>query len=410
MVIDRKKLYRFPWTTTDNPFAWLEVTDECNLICPGCFRHKLEGHRSLSDIKNDVIACQKMRNCDVIRIAGGEPLIYPHLLEVVNFISKNNMRPVVITNGEKLTWKLACELKKAGMFQILFHIDSNQQRPGWTGKTEMELNELRQKFADLIWELKGVQCGFHVTVFHSNLNELPEIVEWCRKNIHKVQHLRIIAFRGIPLEDGIDYQVNGKNVDLSSLSKFLTNPDDMNISSDQILEIIDNRLPFFTPSAYVNGTSAHETNKLLAIINVGNKDRIFGAFGKKTVEISHLFQHLFKGRYLECQKSLKVGRKVFFLSLFDRELRKAFRTFMWTSVKKPSTLFSKIYYQIIGILQPGEIYNGKRNYCEGCSNMMIHDGKLVISCTFDEYRMFGGPLQPVINWDVINQKEKRNSA
>ena len=54
MSIFREKLYKFPWSKMDNPGGWVEVTDECDLFCPGCYRHKLEGHRSLEDVKNDM--------------------------------------------------------------------------------------------------------------------------------------------------------------------------------------------------------------------------------------------------------------------------------------------------------------------------------------------------------------------
>ena len=53
--LNRKHLYEFPWTKKDNPGGWIEVTDICNMECPGCFRHTMSGHRSLDDIKKEVI-------------------------------------------------------------------------------------------------------------------------------------------------------------------------------------------------------------------------------------------------------------------------------------------------------------------------------------------------------------------
>lgn len=31
---------------TDNPGGWIEVTDHCNLHCPGCYRKRTEGRRA----------------------------------------------------------------------------------------------------------------------------------------------------------------------------------------------------------------------------------------------------------------------------------------------------------------------------------------------------------------------------
>lgn len=35
MSFNREKLLRFPWSMTDNPGGWVEVTDECDISCPG---------------------------------------------------------------------------------------------------------------------------------------------------------------------------------------------------------------------------------------------------------------------------------------------------------------------------------------------------------------------------------------
>ena len=35
MTLEKRELYRFPWSKNDNPIAWLEVTDICDLHCEG---------------------------------------------------------------------------------------------------------------------------------------------------------------------------------------------------------------------------------------------------------------------------------------------------------------------------------------------------------------------------------------
>ncbi len=106
-------MYRFPWTQVYTPGTWIEVTDSCDLSCPGCFRQQLEGHRPLELIKEEVQLCQKLTNCERIAIAGGEPLIYPDLTEVVAFIAEQGMKPVLMTNGESLSPEYARDLKAA---------------------------------------------------------------------------------------------------------------------------------------------------------------------------------------------------------------------------------------------------------------------------------------------------------
>ena len=157
---DRKKMYKVPWSVTDNQGGWVEVTDKCNLNCQGCYRYNKDGDKALDEVKREIVECKKVTNCDVMVIAGGEPLLYPDITEVVRFISSLNLKPLILSNGVLFSEKLAIELKKAGLARIHFHIDSLQERDGWEGKSEADLNELRQYFADMLWGIKNIQCGF----------------------------------------------------------------------------------------------------------------------------------------------------------------------------------------------------------------------------------------------------------
>lgn len=55
MALDKSSIYRLPWSKNDNPIGWLEVTDVCNLQCLGCYRRKIEGHKTLDQIKEEVL-------------------------------------------------------------------------------------------------------------------------------------------------------------------------------------------------------------------------------------------------------------------------------------------------------------------------------------------------------------------
>jgi hypothetical protein len=394
MVIDRKNLYRFPWSMTDNPGGWVEVTDSCNLACPGCYRQRREGHRPLDEVFEDIKACQKITNCDSIKISGGEPLLYPHLIEVVRFISQNGMKALIITNGLKLDRKLVQELVEAGLKRFSFHIDSAQERPGWAGKTERDLNALRQHYADLMWGFKTASCGFNATVSRSNLADIPHIVEWALKNIHKVSHLSLIAFRGILISDDLVLFANGRKLEPSEIPNRCENADDIAITSELMLDTIRARFPGISPCAYIGGTAAPETNKYLVSVNVGTQKNIYGAVGPKSVELNQVLTHIIKGKYATGARRPQVGRKVFLLSLFDPAVKRSFGRFLKASFKNPAAFFEKIYTQPLALEQPIELIEGETNMCDGCINMMIYRGRLIPSCRLDEYRLFGTAMVP----------------
>lgn len=390
----------------DNPGGWIEVTDECDLHCPGCYRHRIEGHRPLAELKKDILALHEMLNCERIAIAGGEPLLYPQITEVVHFIANQRMKPIMLTNGVRLTRDFASELKKAGLVQFLFHVDSGQQRPGCEGKNEAEMNSQRQIFADLIWELGGLQCGYNITIFPSSLSFIPEIVAWALENIHKVQHLSLISFRSLLLQKGWVYEVNGNLIDTRTFSCATADPDDLAVSTKKMAEVMALRFPDIRPCAYLSGTTCSETEKFLIYLPFGTKKGIYGCLGAKTAELVQVFYHLAKGHYCSFHENAAPGKKIFLLGLVDHYVRKGFRGFLGAMLRDPRTALEKIYVQCINLQQPNEIWNGKVNLCDGCLNMMLHQDRLIHSCQLDEYRLFGGPLQVRVETNASGEETR----
>src|SRR5512137_2650440 len=113
MGLDKRNLYRLPWSLNDNAIAWLEITDICNIHCEGCYRQRLTGHKTLEQVKEEILFFKRWRNPDNVSIAGGEPLVHPHIMDIVAFIAENGMKPVVLTNAYALTPEVMRELKHA---------------------------------------------------------------------------------------------------------------------------------------------------------------------------------------------------------------------------------------------------------------------------------------------------------
>ena len=388
-------LYRLPWSKTDNAGGWVEVTDQCDLHCPGCYRRTLEGHRPLEEVCEDIRACQAATGCDRIGIAGGEPLLYPHLTDVVAFIARRGMKPMLLTNGERLTPDMARELKKAGLRKFHFHVDGAMPRPGWEGRTEAEMNDLRQHFADLVWELGGVQCGYNITVFPSSVDYLPDVVGWCRRNIAKVQHVSLVAFRSVPLTGEYEYRVGDRAVDPAALQHSSPDLAKIRLTTEDMLRKIQERMRDFRPAVYLPGTAVPESHKFLVTLQVGTRDGFLGLSGARTAEFVQVFHHLFTGRYFDFLARPDAGRKLFLLVPLDRELRRTLGRYLAASLKNPRVLGQRVYVQSISLQQPNEIVDGQVNLCDGCPNMMIHRGQLIPSCRLDEYRLFGGAAVPV---------------
>ncbi|MFO7321516.1 MAG: radical SAM protein [Chloroflexota bacterium] len=397
MPLEKRSMYRFPWSGNDNPIGWLEVTDRCNTYCRGCYRiNGMQGHKPLEQVKEEIQLLKKWRNCDNISIAGGEPLIHPEILDIVAYIRELGMKPLILTNGIRLenNRALMIELKRAGAIGFTFHIDSEQARPHWKGKSEEELFELRQHFADMAHSVGGLFASFGMTVYPGNLDFVPRMVAWANKNIDRVHGLVFIGFRNAALEGDFDYYVAGKKITLQT-SYAAENTSESYLTSADIYEKIKESFPHYETSAYMGGTQVHDKFTWLVSAQLGTRHKMYGSAGAKVMELFQMVHHLRHGTYVIYSPSHRLPKAAFLLGLLDSGVREAARNFLREVLRHPTELFKPLYVQSIGIIQgPDLLEDGRVDMCESCPDMTVWNGRLVHSCRLDEWRLYGGYVSP----------------
>jgi len=390
--LDHRDLYRLPWSLSDNVISWLEPTKQCNIYCDGCYSgNAKDSHKSLAQVAADLDVFEKYRKTDAVSVAGGDPLTHPEVVEIVRMIARRGLKPVVNTNGFAMTPSLLRELKAAGLKGVTFHVDSLQRRPGWTGKGEVELNELRQQFADMVAEVGGLSCSFNSTVYEKTLSSVPEIVDWARRNPAKVQVVVFIAFR-TTLEGSFDYYVGGDKVSTRELVYMGGRPERVDISAREIAKVIHARFPGFQPSAYLNGTEQADAFKWLMTLVVNDGEDIVGSVGPRFVELAQVANHLVKGNYLGYVGPEVMGNAKALLPLaaLDGGLRKTAKRWLSAALRAPRKLLKPLYLQSVMIIQPVDVMaDGRTSMCDGCPDMTVHDGQLVWSCRLEEQLRFG---------------------
>ena len=133
MEINLTNAYKLPWTKEDNPNGWIEPTTFCQIKCPGCYRGLAEKnpvrvHEKLEKMKSEIDELIVSRNTQTLSIAGGEPLLYPQLDELIAYSTKKGLKTKVYTNGFALTKNRLIELKNSGLTEAIIHLDRFQQR------------------------------------------------------------------------------------------------------------------------------------------------------------------------------------------------------------------------------------------------------------------------------------------
>jgi len=392
MPLEKSNLYRMPWSMNDNAIAWLEITDICNLRCEGCYRQHISGHKSLEEIKEEIRFFKRWRNPDNVSIAGGEPLLHPQIMDIVAFIAENRIKPIVLTNAVKLP-EMVKELKKAGVAGFTIHIDSHQGRPQWNGKSEKDLNELRQEYADRVAAEGGMAVIFNSTVYPSTFHQIPDVVRWAQANVERVLGLVFITYRTAATDSTVAYDLGKQEVDLGKLSYVTEHFEEQFVTSPEVYQLIKDNFPEYDAGCYLGGTMRHDSYKWLAGALIGSNNKIFGSVGKQTMEVAQAGHHLFTGTYLAYLSCPKVGPYVFLMGFWDPAVRQAWRQWVRHVLKNPLRLFEPLYVQSIGIIQAPDIQpNGVADMCDSCPDMTVYDGKLINSCRMDEYRLFGGLL------------------
>ena len=398
--LDHRRLYRLPWSVTDNIISWLEPTKECNIYCDGCYSANAKGsHKTLEQIESDLDVFERYRQTDAMSVAGGDPLVHPEIAEVVRRIARRGLKPVVNTNGHGLTDELLRDLKKAGLAGFTFHVDSLQTRPGWKGASELDLNALRLELAERVARVGGISCAFNATIYEKTLPFVPDLVEWSRDHADKVHVMVFIAFRAA-MPDRFDAFLGEKPVELGSITYTRAAPQRTDITAQEIVAEIRKRIPEFEPSAYLNGTERPDSFKWLMTLLVGDRERYYGSAGPKFVELSQVWNHLTKGRYLGYvpPKVHSSARSLLAFAALDGGLRKTARAWLRALARNPLRLARPLHLQSVMIIQPVDIMaDGRQSMCDSCPDMTVHQGQLVWSCRLEERLKYGQLLrfQPV---------------
>jgi len=150
----------------------LYVTDQCNLDCFYCTEYDNSvPHSSLEDLKKWIRKIKEL-GCIRIGLQGGEPLLHPDIVEIVQYCKALDFNTSMSTNGFMLTSRLIQDLQNAGLDSLQVSVDRMTPIPATRKslKTIMSKLELLKK-SKLPFSISGV-------LFKDTLVEAREMLEY----------------------------------------------------------------------------------------------------------------------------------------------------------------------------------------------------------------------------------------
>jgi cyclic pyranopterin phosphate synthase len=173
----------------------VSLTDRCSLRCTYCMPNDFAAWIPNDDLLTTnelltVIEVAVEQGINEVRLTGGEPLLRPDIVEIVDRIAglANAPRLTLTTNGLKLK-ELALPLAKAGLNRINVSLDT-------LSRERFKKLTYRDRFDDVIEGLHAAKAAglFPIkvnTVLLQGINddEAPALLEWALKNEYALRFI-----------------------------------------------------------------------------------------------------------------------------------------------------------------------------------------------------------------------------
>jgi len=362
--------YNLPWSENNNPNGWIEPTSYCQLNCPGCYRgldkeNPKRFHAPLVEMKQQIDRHIKERNVQTISIAGGEPLLYPQILDLVRYASSLGLKVMIYTNAVALNKEGLIRLKEAGATKIVIHIDRFQNRP--EGKNEKQLLSLREKFCSMFREVPGIGLGFIQPISKDSLADLDILIPYYQKNSDIISLLVFTLYKNILWDEKTEKAI------------------DTNISLNDIIERLSSIYNYRPCSIYKNTGSGKEPTWVFSM-NLLSNGRSLGSFDSQMAQTLGQRYYAKKNRYLFITLKHIFPKNAFIKFFFNPSTTKALLNYWRLVLLGKIPPFSKVHMQTTLLLRGPNKTNNGWDLCAGCPDAMYQGGKLVPSCILEYLR------------------------
>jgi pyrroloquinoline quinone biosynthesis protein E len=173
-IVERCFEVKAPLRSTSIPEIMnIELTTRCPLRCPQCYCDLNRGQ----DIKKEIALAYLEQAAELkipfINLSGGETLVYPYLMELLEFINEKGLQSAIAISGWGFDFAKLQELKRAGVKEIYVSLN---------GSTEEINSKSRDGFEEAINALSLLKADGEVDYYinwvarNDNVDDFPNLV------------------------------------------------------------------------------------------------------------------------------------------------------------------------------------------------------------------------------------------
>jgi MoaA/NifB/PqqE/SkfB family radical SAM enzyme len=175
------------WDFTTPAFVQCVLTERCNYKCQYCSHWRMETYSeemSAGDWESAILSLKQLINPLLIDFSGGEPTIYPHFLELVEFCRSESVDWIITTNGSTLSKnRFVQRLVAAQPLKVDISVDSasediHDSARGVPGSLARIEQGIRMLVSERDRSGQNFAIRIKVTVHRLNASKLVPIVCW----------------------------------------------------------------------------------------------------------------------------------------------------------------------------------------------------------------------------------------
>ncbi len=194
----------------------IEFNSVCNFRCVYCYA--FENGRRRNELSKeqfrDVITQAKELGARKIIVLGGEPMLYPDILEMIRFIREIDMDVELFTNGTGMTAEMAAIMYDLKVRVVLKMNTFDEKVQDALSGRKGAYTQIQQAFANLRkagYPSDDRFMGVSTIICRQNIAELPRMWEWLRdQNI--APYFELITPQG-GAKDNFDLDIDTKQAE-----------------------------------------------------------------------------------------------------------------------------------------------------------------------------------------------------